>query len=127
MIELKTAIENYYNQEDPDNLFELNNYLIKTLLEKGFKVQDIDRLMIHILRTKDRAKFKYYLLNKHDNPVCGVCGANDTTLELHHLKSISSNPELAFDESNVCFLCVTCHKIIHHGNTEGGVYLKKRP
>jgi len=111
--ELSLSIDKYYQSEKN----YLINYIIKLLIENGLKVKDIDKIMVEILRTKDRSKFKYYLLEKHGIKECGICGVVEG-LELHHIKSIHRHHEKEFDENNVCFLCSTCHKLVHLGRTK---------
>lgn len=40
------------------------------------------------------------------------CGSNKS-LELHHIKSVASAPELAYEKSNIQVLCSTCHDAVH--------------
>ena len=120
MNDLKEAIEEYYqNERDLDGI---RNKIYCELISNGFLVPDIDKLLIHMLRTPDHYKFKLYILNKQGNKVkCGVCGIKKD-LELHHLKKVSKYPELVYDENNVVFLCRSCHSLIHYG---GGEKLKE--
>jgi hypothetical protein len=112
---LKEDIANYYGNNDEKAMFNIQDIIISLLLDNGFKLQDIDSLMVDMLRRGDRAKFKYYLIRKNNyNVKCSIC-STDKDLELHHLKGINAYPELEFDEENVCFLCGTCHKLVHHG------------
>ena len=115
--DLKDIIHDYYNNNEK-NLKHINNTIVRILLDNGLKVPEIDKLAIHLLRTPDSAKFKHYLLNKDENIKCRVCGAVDG-LQLHHLKQVSSYPELQFDKNNVDFLCDSCHRLIHHGGGNG--------
>ena len=41
-----------------------------------------------------------------------ACGSNKN-LELHHIKSVASMPELAYEKSNIQVLCRTCHREVH--------------
>lgn len=40
------------------------------------------------------------------------CGSTKN-LELHHIKSVASAPELAYEKSNIQVLCSTCHDAVH--------------
>ncbi len=41
-----------------------------------------------------------------------TCGLTKN-LELHHVKSVASAPELAYEKSNIQVLCSTCHDAVH--------------
>ena len=40
------------------------------------------------------------------------CGSSKK-LEMHHIKSVASSPELAYDKSNIQVLCKKCHDTVH--------------
>jgi thymidylate synthase (FAD) len=40
------------------------------------------------------------------------CGSNEK-LELHHIKSVASAPELAYEKNNIQVLCRKCHNTLH--------------
>lgn len=50
---------------------------------------------------------------KRDNYFCQVCGSKKH-LEVHHLESYSSTPQLRTSLNNGITLCYKCHKNIHH-------------
>ena|SRR3990167_10635221 len=67
---------------------------------------------------------------KHLNmfPTCALCGG-DKTIEVHHIKPFSSNPELELSLDNLITLCesgangIVCHRAFGHlGN-----YKKNNP
>jgi len=112
--DLKEIIAKYHESDDK-NLTELSDKVVYELISNGLEVPEIDKLLIHILRVPDYAKFKWYRLYKFgDKAKCVICGVKDG-LQLHHLKTVNNYPELAYNEDNVCFLCDSCHKIIHYG------------
>jgi len=43
---------------------------------------------------------------------CEIC-QSDRFLQVHHILSRSSNPELAMDRENLMVLCESCHKNMH--------------
>src|SRR3990167_2401737 len=53
------------------------------------------------------------------NPLCALCGG-EKTLEVHHIKMFSTNPELELDKNNLITLCesgkngVVCHRFFGH-------------
>jgi hypothetical protein len=122
---LKDMISTYYEQEDEKILDDLANALSNILISKSLKTPDIDKLCVCILKKPDSIKFKHYILDKHDNDVkCEICSIKER-LELHHLKKVASYPELKYDENNVCFLCESCHSLVHHGG--GGASKIEKP
>lgn len=54
-------------------------------------------------------KFQQYFVEK--NPFCFFCGK--PTSCGHHIKTKGSHPELRYEESNLCPVCVECHLKIH--------------
>jgi len=121
-ISLKENINNYYNKFDQLKIIDpgtAKNNICKAivffLLENGIKVQDIDTILVHVLKISDRAKFKHYYIDKlKSSPRCTICGVKKD-LELHHIKPKSKHPELEFDLDNVTLLCSCCHNLLHHG------------
>ena len=49
---------------------------------------------------------------KNSNYSCSKCGSNHK-LELHHIKTVSEYPELAYDMDNIDVLCTVCHREHH--------------
>lgn len=47
---------------------------------------------------------------KRDNFTCVECGKRDRTIEAHHIKPQSENPELRYEIDNGITLCHECHK-----------------
>lgn len=69
----------------------------------------------------DKAKFRSsqqwknkraeILLRDHEK--CKICGNNDT-LQVHHIYSLDSNPELRLENNNLITLCDRCHHEVHN-------------
>lgn len=56
-----------------------------------------------------------------DKATCQRCGATDTELHAHHVKSYKDHPELRFDVSNGLTLCCDCHWNEHSARNVNGV------
>ena len=52
------------------------------------------------------------------------CGSSEK-LELHHIKSVASAPELAYEKSNIQVLCFRCHRNIHRLSGEAKTWREK--
>lgn len=50
---------------------------------------------------------------KRDNFTCSCCKKRGGKLVVHHILSWTYYPDLRFDSSNVCTLCLECHKQLH--------------
>ncbi|KKL19742.1 hypothetical protein LCGC14_2462460, partial [marine sediment metagenome] len=48
------------------------------------------------------------------NYTCEICG-NKNNIDAHHIKFVSSFPELQFDINNGMALCRSCHRREHRG------------
>jgi 5-methylcytosine-specific restriction endonuclease McrA len=48
----------------------------------------------------------------YERQYCEICKTN-RFLQVHHILSRSTNPELAMDKENLMVLCEECHKEIH--------------
>ncbi|MFR4484057.1 HNH endonuclease [Sellimonas intestinalis] len=55
----------------------------------------------------------------------GRCKIRRAT-QVHHIKELKENPELAFDEENLISLCTQCHNI-RHGRQPKRFVKKKEP
>jgi len=116
--DLEEIIKEHYLTND-ETYNSISDYIMYKLIANGFKVEDIEKLLVRMLKIPDRAKFKTHLFYKYDYDLkCAVCGIKEG-LQIHHLQGKASYPELEYDESNVCFLCDSCHKIVHHGGGNG--------
>lgn len=51
-----------------------------------------------------------FLAKRRDDFTCQHCGARNK-LEVHHVKSVRTHPELVFDLSNLQTLCRDCHAV----------------
>lgn len=67
-INLRENIDNYYNKFDQVKVIDpdtARNNICKSivffLLENGIKVQDIDTILVHVLKMSNRAKFKHII------------------------------------------------------------------
>lgn len=77
----------------------------------------------------DKAAFRSSGVWKHkrkeildrDDHVCQICG-NDRKLQVHHILSISTHPELKLENSNLISVCQHCHEQIHN-NLYSQIYL----
>lgn len=49
----------------------------------------------------------------NDKATCRICGATNTELHAHHVRSWKEYPELRFEVSNGIALCAPCHWTIH--------------
>ena len=118
-INLKETIQDYYDSNnDQLKLRNISDSIVMYLLDNGLKVQDIDTVLLNLLKRTDRSRFKYYLINKSDKPLkCFMCNT-DNDIQMHHLKTIDSHPGLEFDKDNVVFLCSSCHALVHHGGSQ---------
>lgn len=56
-----------------------------------------------------------------DHATCQMCGARDTELHAHHIKSYKDAPDLRWELSNGLTVCAPCHWKIHSGPTANGV------
>lgn len=61
---------------------------------------------------------------KRDLFTCAWCSQKSGELNVHHLKTWISSPELRFTPSNLVTLCVPCHKRVHKdGNSTVNPYM----
>jgi hypothetical protein len=110
---LEQAITNYYNKTDKlEGKKEISDIICSVLIDNGLKIPDIDNVLLHLFKLSHRLKFKYYLLNKLEDPRCAMCEANNE-LQMHHLKGKKTHPELEWEPDNIALLCDTCHRLIH--------------
>nr|DAU49992.1 MAG TPA: NinG recombination protein [Caudoviricetes sp.] len=56
-----------------------------------------------------------------DDHKCLICGSN-TDLQVHHILSISTHPQLRLDDNNLISVCTQCHENIHN-NLYSQIYL----
>lgn len=56
-----------------------------------------------------------------DKATCQMCGAKETELHAHHIKSWREHPELRFNVSNGLTVCAKCHWLIHSAGNENPV------
>lgn len=58
--------------------------------------------------------FRLMVFNR-DRYVCTKCGVSEyhSTLQVHHIKRVRTNPHLLFDIDNCVTLCRKCHKKLH--------------
>lgn len=53
-----------------------------------------------------------------------TCGSSEN-LEMHHIKSVASTPELAYEKSNIQVLCRSCHDTVHNLSGEAKTWREK--
>ena len=70
-----------------------------------------DRHSAKVIRSP-RWKVVRLAAKRRDNWKCVDCGARGVRLEVHHIKSVRTAPELAFELDNTKSLCVPCHSRI---------------
>lgn len=65
---------------------------------------------------RDQSGYKEFrsAVYERDYYMCQICGNVGKRLEMHHIESYRSNPELSMDFGNVVTLCEDCHKEFHH-------------
>ena len=69
----------------------------------------------------DKAKFRSSTKWKHkraeiirrDHKKCKICGS-ENELQVHHIYSLDTNPELRLENSNLITLCDHCHHDAHN-------------
>lgn len=64
-------------------------------------------------------------VHSSNNYICQMCFRRGGKLEVHHIKPVYSNPELAFDRSNLTTLCKGCHDKHHHINGDQKAWREK--
>lgn len=67
----------------------------------------------HVYRSRRWAAVRL-LAKRRDGFACTSCGARGR-LEVHHVQSVRSRPDLAFDLANLRCLCPGCHVRIERG------------
>lgn len=64
-------------------------------------------------RSSQQWKNKRAEILLRDNNCCKICG-NNTKLQVHHIYSLDSYPELKLENSNLITLCTNCHHDVHN-------------
>jgi hypothetical protein len=79
---LTKEIKNYYNSNNKEKtLTELAKKTFYNLIDNGLDVQDVDPLMIRILRFYNDFRFKNYLFMKSNRSIrCCIYGVNNEIL-----------------------------------------------
>lgn len=82
-------------------------------------------------RRRNRTGLKYTswqnAVLSRDKAACQRCGARNTELHAHHIKSWKDHPELRFEVSNGITVCAPCHWAIHTAENENAVNSVKPP
>lgn len=71
-------------------------------------------------RESKQAAWRRAVINR-DRATCKLCGATDTELHAHHLKSYLEFPALRWEITNGQTVCAPCHWQIHSKTTANGV------
>lgn len=79
---------------------------IKTLSEYSSKYQYSKQLMMKLLTSSEWLRLKTTLFSVFDKK-CFKCGSK-RSIEVCHVKEVSSNPELSLDITNIQILCKEC-------------------
>lgn len=69
----------------------------------------------------DKQKFRGSTIWKHkraeilarDNNKCKICGNSDT-LQVHHIYSLDTHPDMRLENNNLITLCDHCHHNAHN-------------
>ena len=64
-------------------------------------------------RSSSTWKKKRAEILKRDHKKCKICGNKDG-LQVHHIYSLDTNPELKLENSNLITLCDSCHHDAHN-------------
>jgi len=67
----------------------------------------------HFYSSPEWRSFRASYLKRPGNSRCSVCGREDRTLHLDHVKPIRTAWEQRFDPRNIRLLCVRCHSRGH--------------
>ena len=76
----------------------------------------IQKEVIDVVRKKRSSKWRTVRKKFMKGKTCAVCGATKS-LECHHIKDFSTNPELELEPTNLLALCdgsMRCHRIWGH-------------
>jgi len=71
------------------------------------KRDDHRRYSKHVTRTRRWQSVRHAVLER-DGWACTSCGARGR-LEVHHVQSVRTRPDLGFDPGNCTSLCASCH------------------
>lgn len=74
-------------------------------------------------RSSQQWKNKRAEILLRDHEKCKICGCCNN-LQVHHVYSLDSNPELKLENSNLITLCDRCHHDVHN-QVYGTIYLIK--
>ena len=125
-MDFKDNIEHFYEQVKPVAIIKpelalrnIADTIIFDLMDNGIDVQDVDKIVLEVLRKKDDIKFKQWIIHQRSNK-CFLCGSRKN-IELHHIKPVVNYPELKYDVDNVVLLCCACHQAVETG---GGTHQK---
>lgn len=75
-------------------------------------------------RSSQQWKNKRAEILLRDNNQCKICG-NKTTLQVHHIYSLDTQPEMRLENNNLITLCKHCHNNVHNG-LYSSIYLINR-
>ena len=70
-----------------------------------------------IRRTKEYRAFHKEMIGLH--PVCAKKDCDQQTTDIHHIKRITDNPDLALDPQNIICTCEKCHHLIESAVNRG--------
>ena len=85
--------------------------LRKRQKEKSKKVKDKKEVK-NICELSSRTITKVFnRLVKYENLGCSICGWNQSTCDLHHIRGRKIKD--ANNHKNLCYLCPNCHRLVH--------------
>ena len=71
------------------------------------------------VQTLAHTSYRTWRKNLLKDAQCIICSSKEK-LELHHIQSKITSPELLKSESNVCPICSKCHDSLHSKSSKGG-------